>query len=228
MATYACADLHGCYWAWQKIKEYIKPNDMLYFLGDAVDRGEDGIKICQEILYRPNTIYLRGNHEEMMIQTELHGKGRFGNWIHNGGHPTCAILDMMPDNERDEFLRRLDRKMINYDCYINTSGKMIYMSHSGAYHPYALEDFYWDRTHFIYDEDAPENTYIIHGHTPYVLVQEDRQKFCCENPDDEIINGVYKYCNGKKWDLDCGTYWTNICALMNLDTFEIIKFEKDK
>lgn len=45
MATYACADLHGQGWAWDAIKSRLAPSDYLYFLGDAVDRGPDGVRI---------------------------------------------------------------------------------------------------------------------------------------------------------------------------------------
>ena len=63
---YACSDLHGNYNLWKSIKNYLKNEDTLIFLGDAIDRGSDGLKILYEIMRRPNTIYLCGNHEYMM------------------------------------------------------------------------------------------------------------------------------------------------------------------
>ena len=55
MAHFVCSDLHGQYWAWEKIKGLLNENDNLIFLGDAIDRGPDGIRIAMEILARPNT-----------------------------------------------------------------------------------------------------------------------------------------------------------------------------
>ena len=72
MAHFVCSDLHGQYWAWEKIKGLLNENDNLIFLGDAIDRGPDGIKIAMEILARPNTTYIMGNHEDMMIDYMLY------------------------------------------------------------------------------------------------------------------------------------------------------------
>ena len=43
MATYACSDLHGNWELWAEIKKFLKPDDTLYYLGDATDRGPDGL-----------------------------------------------------------------------------------------------------------------------------------------------------------------------------------------
>ena len=50
MATYAFSDLHGDYQLWTAIKNYCKDDDILFFLGDVNDRGNDGIKILQEMI----------------------------------------------------------------------------------------------------------------------------------------------------------------------------------
>ena len=88
MSVYACADLHGCYWAWEKIKKILQPYDILYFLGDANDRGEDGWQIIKELLDDNRVIYLIGNHECMFLN----------NWGNYNGHP----LDILDDFHYDE------------------------------------------------------------------------------------------------------------------------------
>ena len=44
MANYVCSDLHGYLELYKKIKNFIKPEDTVFFLGDAGDRlnGVDG------------------------------------------------------------------------------------------------------------------------------------------------------------------------------------------
>lgn len=37
--TFACADLHGQYNLYKQIKNFLKEDDKVYFLGDATDRG---------------------------------------------------------------------------------------------------------------------------------------------------------------------------------------------
>lgn len=52
MATYTVSDIHGQYALFQKLLESIhfSDDDFLYILGDAIDRGPDGIKILQAIM----------------------------------------------------------------------------------------------------------------------------------------------------------------------------------
>ena len=57
MARYAFSDLHGNYKLWREICARTQPNDKLYCLGDIIDRGEDGYKICLEMISIPT--YLR-------------------------------------------------------------------------------------------------------------------------------------------------------------------------
>ena len=49
MATYAVSYLHGQYELFKKLLEVIhfSDDDFMYVLGDAIDRGPDGIKILQ-------------------------------------------------------------------------------------------------------------------------------------------------------------------------------------
>ena len=38
MSMYACSDLHGMKELYLKIKDFLKPEDKVFFLGDAGDR----------------------------------------------------------------------------------------------------------------------------------------------------------------------------------------------
>ena len=68
MATYTSSDWHGCYWVWKQIKNILQPDDKLYFLGDACDRSDDGWQIIKELLNDPRIIYLKGNHEDLLVK----------------------------------------------------------------------------------------------------------------------------------------------------------------
>ena len=39
MAVYAVSDLHGCLEAYKTIKRILRPDDIVYCLGDCGDRG---------------------------------------------------------------------------------------------------------------------------------------------------------------------------------------------
>ena len=45
--TYAFTDVHGKYKLWEQIRDYCDETDTIYFLGDACDRDDDGLKIMK-------------------------------------------------------------------------------------------------------------------------------------------------------------------------------------
>lgn len=81
MATYAVSDIHGRKDLWLKAnKEVFSPNDTIYFLGDAADRGPDGWEMIKTLLDDERVIYLIGNHEDMLIKAI------------EGGYDDCSLL----------------------------------------------------------------------------------------------------------------------------------------
>lgn len=91
MGVYAISDLHGNYELWTKVKEWLKPSDKLFCLGDNIDRGNDGIKIVQDMRNCENTTVLLGNHEDMLIDYlpySIKHNEIPALWYRNGGTPT--------------------------------------------------------------------------------------------------------------------------------------------
>ena len=68
MSVYALGDLHGHYEIYEKVKAMLKPEDTVYFLGDAGDRGPDSWKCIKAIYDDPQFIYIKGNHEDMLVK----------------------------------------------------------------------------------------------------------------------------------------------------------------
>ncbi len=77
--------------------------DQVVFLGDYIDRGSDSFEVLETLIalqrcYPQQTIFLRGNHEEMMLlatntfdglNLSVNNSVRwFKNWLHNGGLQT--------------------------------------------------------------------------------------------------------------------------------------------
>ena len=212
MGVFCCADLHGQGWAWDAIKNRLAPSDYLYFLGDAIDRGPDGVRIMQEILDRPNTTYIQGNHEQMMLDG-MHGYyDEMSLWIYNGGWSTQKVFSNMPDTDVESLLQEV-KALPFYAEYTNPDGIKIIMTHSG--YTFDMNDWYkmvWDRTHY-YDEGViPANTLIVHGHTPI--------PYLCHTIGEVIPEGMAWYDNGHKIDVDLGVHFTKKTCLLNLDTLE--------
>lgn len=252
MSIYACADLHGCYWAWEKIKEILQPNDTLYFLGDANDRGEDGWQIIKELLDDNRVIYLMGNHERMFLNNwgnyngrpldilnDFHYDEKAWNWYSNGGESTDShfIQDTTPGEVKVNYLIRLN-KLPFITVYHNKNNENIILCHAGCdYHDVDKlieETAIWDRTHYLFNKwDGPDDTYIIHGHTPIPLLIQEQEKFnkwydLGHNfPETETLEGAYWYAGGHKCCIDCGAVFTDQTVLLNLDTFEEIVINKE-
>ena len=61
LVIYVMSDIHGCYDKYKLMLDKIQfsENDILYILGDVVDRGAYGIKILLDIARRKNIIFLK-------------------------------------------------------------------------------------------------------------------------------------------------------------------------
>ena len=244
MRTFVYTDLHGNYNLFKQIQNYLGDNDRAFCLGDNCDRGPDGIKIIQETLKDNRITYLQGNHEAILVDA-ICGSLHNGNisfkmfddadmemLIHNGTLPTLQALQLLPQEERDCLIEKLNKLPV-FAFATGKDGCTVFLSHAGC-HPMQLNELnkdetvsklIWDRKHI--EEEAfhcagDNELYIIHGHTPVqTLGFYNRQ---LENYNKAEI--VY-YCEGHKIDLDICTPETNKVALFDLSTFEIIYFIDD-
>lgn len=84
MKIFAIGDIHGHLTALESLLKVVPfvPGDLLVFLGDYVDKGPD-VRGVLEFLCgfaeRPNTIFLRGNHDQMLVDAYL-DSSKFGIW----------------------------------------------------------------------------------------------------------------------------------------------------
>ena len=233
MAVYAVSDLHGQYSLWKAIKEYLKEDDILYYLGDAIDRGPQGWDIFTELLDDPRVIYIKGNHEDLMYysycSTGPIGSKYFKLWKKNGAQET---LDNIAEKNLtvEQKLNYLEKIYDLPTCltYKNSKGQIFFLSHAGITpnkNYIDMDEFdrmYYEmenRKHFL--DEWPKNMediFIIHGHTPVQLL---RKVF----PDNDSFPLVY--CDGHKINLDSAAFESGIVALYNLDTNSTEMFFKE-
>ena len=191
--VYCSSDWHGCGDVAKKALEYLQPDDVLYFIGDIADRGKDGVELLDTLMNRPNTHYIKGNHDYMMenilpymirdineINSIEPEKYPDQTWFANGAWETLegGLLEKSVKelSKYYEFLRNLPFEL----RYTSPAGHMIILEHAG-YTPFDIphrsHDPLWDRDHFYdrwnanyctnqYDPYTPDNIYIVHGHTP--------------------------------------------------------------
>ena len=123
---YVMSDLHGEYEKYLEMLKKIKftDDDVLYVLGDIVDRGKHPIKILQDMMQRFNVYPLIGNHDYMCLLslktllTEITNESieHFENedqlqtlqfWLQEGGQTTL-----------DEFMQLSKEEMQNIEDYL--------------------------------------------------------------------------------------------------------------
>ena len=225
MAAYAFTDLHGNLKAYKRLMEYTSPEDKLFFLGDAADRGGKGFEIMLELLNDPRVTYLKGNHERMMYEAVENGSKseEHSLWMYNGGRSTyLALRKHFPDeNDRLAFAEKLNQLPV-YAGYETPDGRIWHMTHAGYNFGTDVEDteaFVWNRSHFRDDRRGADNEFQIHGHTPtFHLIPR------IYGSNSEMAN-TYKgeavtYADGKKICIDMLTAFTGRAVLFNLDTGE--------
>ena len=221
MATYTVSDLHGQYEVFIRGLNAIEfsDDDVLYVIGDVIDRGHDGIRLLEFIKDRKNMELILGNHEVMMLGSvdpngEAVCNGVFSDiWLfYNGGEITFGKYAALSENERRALLMWLN------GCYViktvEADGRKICLTHS--YYNSELEnrqyfetdhDLVWDtvwRSMFREDEDTRGDdiyrNYDLAFVTGHVPVQKVRVRF--EGGVD--YNKLGMYIRGNLIDIDGG------------------------
>ena len=254
--VFASSDWHGCWDIAKKVLDYLQPEDILYYLGDATDRGDDGLAILDALMIRPNTFYIKGNHDQMMADAipfvwaeieniNYYGGHHYGLWYQNGGDKTAKDFYKMTKEEVFA-IKDTVNKMPTELRYTSSKGHTIIMEHAG-YTPFGIphrsHDPLWDREHFYDRWVGPDNVYLVHGHTPtmYLRLQygyegmkpltkteiQHRYDWWKEENKKIIIPEVIQYCDNHKFCIDMCTIVSGRIALLNLNTFEVVYFDEE-
>ena len=230
--TYAFSDIHGMYNLWKQIKEYCDETDTIYFLGDAADRGPDGIKIINELLYDKRVKFIKGNHEDMLALCvpdliEGYCYNMFW-WFDNGGDSTWNTLERCSDDSKMWYVHKINQ-LPEFAWYESPLGHRVFLTHAGTDLHWTKEEreqiikqaYLWDRKHFNFTHPVNMPDVIqVHGHTP----TKNLAKVIGLPQTTDVIT----YCDGHKIDIDCGAFATKKVALIDLDTFEVKYFYEEQ
>jgi len=192
---YAIGDIHGQF---DKLDQLLKglpldPDDTLVFIGDYIDRGPDSSRVLQRLIElkveRPNTICLRGNHEQMMLDALGHFQPQPGlrdlgpdlalMWFHNGADATLASYPepaprwshRIPDNHW-EFVKATPIEHVTRRYHFVHAG----LRPAGYKWTDSINDpRLWIRDPFLLSSQD-FGKIVVFGHTPLqsVLVQENK------------------------------------------------------
>jgi serine/threonine protein phosphatase 1 len=144
--------------------EQREPAGTVIFTGDYVDRGHDSRGVIERLIAGPpdgwRWVCLRGNHEDMMLET-LRAPLDPGWWIGNGGGATVASYSAEFPNAHLDWIAALPR--------VWSDAHRVYV-HAGVGEQYDLDAQPEQMTQwFRYPEGADigyRGKHVVHGHTP--------------------------------------------------------------
>ena len=222
---YAISDLHGCYDLFLALLKKISfsDDDTLFFLGDAADRGPDGIAVMQDLMHRSNAVCLLGNHEDMFRRV-AHGhekklswsersayKRTFVNWTErNGGAVTWEAYLALPREEQEALLAWMDGLPSYRKLCVEGRDFLLVHAGVGAYEPEKslddceLHDFIWER--MDYRQTYYENRFLVTGHTPTAFI------------DPEMAGRILQ--RNHHIAIDCGAVYLGTLGCICLETLE--------
>ena len=166
---YCMSDVHGDYEKYRRMLEKIRlsDGDLLYLLGDVVDRGPHPVRILLDMMQRPNVKPLLGNHEYMAVLclrfltrqvTEESVSALCAenfqdliNWQREGGSSTLREFGQLSSEQRSAVLEYL----MDFELYeeIQVNGQDYLLVHAGPanFSPdrpldsYGLHELIWTR-----------------------------------------------------------------------------------
>ena len=140
---YVSSDWHGV--SLERIMELLKKvdfsnDDYLFLLGDVIDRGSDSIGLIKYIMNKPNIKLIRGNHEQMLLNSafifnekdsepDAEGARWLRIWQANGGEQTIAGLFSEHYKMRKRILEYLQETPL-YDT-VSAGGRDYLLVHAG-------------------------------------------------------------------------------------------------
>ncbi|MBD7907865.1 metallophosphoesterase family protein [Sporosarcina gallistercoris] len=185
--TLVISDIHGELGMLTALLEKVSYNskkDRLFLLGDYIDRGTDSKATLDKVmeLVEGGAVALKGNHEDMMIQSLIDGNERtWRNWTgRNGGEATLQSYGFEPESflfsDEEEFQKphlhsdQLNRHLEfiqNLPYYIEEEDTIFI--HAGVKPGVPLEEtdpyeLIWIRDEFHNNYKGPKT--VIFGHTP--------------------------------------------------------------
>lgn len=215
MATYVISDIHGEFDRLMELIDKIglRETDMLYILGDVLDRGPHPVKTLLKLMEMPNVICIAGNHEVMALEClaflrkeitdrsveELDEKmlDNLVTWQYNGSLTTIQeFRELDRDMQQDviDYIREFQlyaELTVGEKDYLLVHGGLGNFSPEKDIEEYSLYDLVWVRAD--YEVKYFEDTYVITGHTPTQMIEGNSRP-------------GYIYRKNNHIAMDCGAY----------------------
>ncbi len=238
---YAMADIHGQYDKYIAMLQKINfsDNDVLFVLGDVIDRGSQGMAILKDMMMRTNVYPILGNHEYMAITAipwlmqeiteetveKIDPEMMQGliEWMNVGGSSSISEFRGLSRDEQEAILDYLSEFEL-YDV-VEAGGKEYVLVHAGldnfdeerSLSNYDLSELLFHRPD--YETKYYKNKYLVTGHTPTRVAYAAEQGVLLEElSSEEYQDLIFKKNNHIA--IDCGASFGGKLGCICLDTME--------
>ncbi len=192
---YVVADIHGCYEEYMELIQKINlaEEDHLYILGDALDRGDEPMKVILDMVQRKNITYIIGNHDYLFLYfirklgLDLSSVSNmsaddivdFQAYLEDGGLVTIETFMKLSSVEKKAVYDFLGNSKVYEELIVDN--KRYILVHAGidnfkeekTLDEYDVLDFICERADYSRRYFQDNNTYVITGHTPTMYINRD-------------------------------------------------------
>ncbi len=174
---FVVGDIHGCPDELEALVAALQlaAGDTICFLGDYVDRGPASRQVLDLLIElragKADCVFLRGNHEDMMLDF-IGRNGRFGDvYLDNGGATTLRSYGLAPRRHDDlDSILPPDHVAFLESLELTRSFRKSLCVHAGLRPSISLgrqrdEDLMWIREDF-FEHPHSFGKMILYGHTP--------------------------------------------------------------
>jgi serine/threonine protein phosphatase 1 len=184
--VFAFGDIHGCNAELNVLLESLRSQhnatkaDQFVFIGDYIDRGPDSKGVIDTLLAWkeefPKTIFLKGNHEDMLLSFLGMGGSSGQVYLVNGGAEFFKSYGIETTGPLSEVAKSLPREHLRFLTSLELGvsiGEFLFV-HAGINPLFELgaqkpHDLMWIRGEFIPVEHKLGKT-VVFGHTPFADV----------------------------------------------------------
>ena len=184
---YAVGDIHGCADELAVLLRYLEEvaglgvEDGVVFIGDYIDRGSSSKEVVELLLdfqrRFPGALFLRGNHEDMLLGFLGHPGSMGRVYLENGGIETVSSYGLKVPRgvgvSVDQVQQVIPARHLAF--FLNLERYLVFpdfiFAHAGVNPERDLlsqvgDDLYWIRDPFINNVHRYEKV-VVFGHTPY-------------------------------------------------------------
>ena len=207
---FVVSDIHGHIKPFEEILTYWNRDDILVILGDLVDRGPQSLQVIEKVIelkqtYGDNVVFVKGNHEEMLLNFLEYPNEKQEHYYKFGGKETMqSLLAKLPNDigEQSYHVQAIEvqQHYKNQLDFIQAApvykiiGNVL-LTHAGFNSEFATleetteHDFIWIRKHY---EATNKTPYVnVFGHTPLKYIHDSNDVWLSEDKRYIAIDGGY-------------------------------------